>query len=177
MEEVYEHCVKHSYVLPTVYQGNYNPVSRRQETELFPTLRKLGLAFYVYSPLAGGFLTKTKQQVHDGVGRFDPNTRIGQMYRDLYAKPPYLEALAEWEKVAEEEGVSRAELAYRWVRFNSPLKEEFGDAIIIGASSVGQAEETIKGLAKGPLSEKACKGIDEVWETIKHAAPLDNINK
>lgn len=176
MEEVWNHCKEHDYVLPTVYQGNYNPVARLQETVLFPTLRKLGIAFYAYSPIAGGFLTKTKQQVLDGIGRFNPDTPVGKMYRGLYAKPAYLEALAEWERAAEEEGCDRAELAYRWVSFNSDLKADLGDAIIIGASRLEQIEQTVKALKKGPLSAKACKGIEEVWETIKHEAPLDNMN-
>lgn len=62
------------------------------------------MSFYAYSPLAGGFLTKTKQQVLDGAGRFDKNTSIGQMYGGMYGKPSYLEALSEWEAIAKEEG-------------------------------------------------------------------------
>ena len=44
----YEHCKKHGYVLPSAYQGPYNAVARGSETDLFPTLRKLGMAFYAY---------------------------------------------------------------------------------------------------------------------------------
>jgi aflatoxin B1 aldehyde reductase len=95
----------------------------------------------------------------------------------MYSKPAYLKALKEWEETAEEEGVSRAELAYRWVASNSALSPKYGDAIIIGASSIKQVDETITGIKKGSLSEKACKKIDEVWETIKHEAPLDNYHK
>ncbi len=50
VQAVYDHCVEKGYVLPTVYQGTYSPVTRYQETILFPTLRKLGIAFYAYSP-------------------------------------------------------------------------------------------------------------------------------
>lgn len=65
VQKAYDICKQNGYVLPTVFQGNYNPVARRQETELFPTLRKLNIAFYAYSPLAGGFLTKTaKGELH-----------------------------------------------------------------------------------------------------------------
>jgi aflatoxin B1 aldehyde reductase len=70
VEAVYNHCNENGYVLPTVYQGNYSPVARKQDTLLFPTLRRLKIAFYAYSPLAGGFLTKTKEQVKQGAGRF-----------------------------------------------------------------------------------------------------------
>jgi aflatoxin B1 aldehyde reductase len=48
-------------------------VARKQEEVLFPTLRKLGIAFYAYSPIAGGFLTKTKKDIEDGKGYVDRN--------------------------------------------------------------------------------------------------------
>lgn len=35
-------------VAPTVYQGHYNPIVRGGEKELFPLLRKHGIAFYAY---------------------------------------------------------------------------------------------------------------------------------
>lgn len=92
----------------------------------------------------------------------------------MYNKPSYLDALAKWEAIAKREGCPRAELAYRWVRFNSPLSREHGDAIIVGASSVQQLEETLKGLENGPLSDEAVRGIDDVWKTIEHEAPVDN---
>jgi len=177
VEAVYNHAKEKGYVLPTVYQGNYNPVARKQETLLFPTLRKLGIAFYAYSPIAGGFLTKTKQQVLEGAGRFDTSKPVGSMYSTMYAKPSYLEALAQWEKIASDEGCSRADLAYRWVRYNSPLKVEQGDAIIIGASRLEQLKETLDSINGGPLSDNAVKRIDEMWKTIEHEAPLDNYHK
>lgn len=177
VQKVYDHCKENGYVLPTVYQGNYSPVARRQETLLFPTLRKLGIAFYAYSPLAGGFLTKTKQDVLDGKGRFDPNTPIGAMYAGMYSKPAYLEALEQWDAIAKEEGTSKADLAYRWVRYNSPLSPEHGDCIIVGASSMEQLKQTLEGTNAGPLSKNAVQKIDEVWKTIEHEAPLDNYHR
>ena len=94
-----------------------------------------------------------------------------------YSKPAYLEALSQWEQIAKDEGVSKADLAYRWVKYNSPLDAKHGDAIIIGASSAQQLKETLGSISKGPLSEKAVKAIDGVWETIKHEAPLDNYHR
>ncbi len=172
--EVYEHCKTQSYVLPTVYQGNYSAVARKQETLLFPTLRKLGIAFYAYSPLAGGFLTKTKQQIQDGAGRFDTSTPVGKMYSGMYSKPAYLDALADWESIAKEAGCSRADLAYRWVKFNSDLNPEHGDAIIVGASSLDQLKQTLKGMDAGPLHDSITSQIDRLWKKIEAEAPLDN---
>ena len=81
VQEVYDYCKKNEYVLPTVYQGNYSAIARKQDTLLFPLLRKLGIAFYAYSPIAGGFLTKTKQQIEEGAGRFNKDNPIGQSKR------------------------------------------------------------------------------------------------
>lgn len=41
-------CEQKGYVKPSVYQGHYNLVVRRGETELFPLLRKNGMAFTAY---------------------------------------------------------------------------------------------------------------------------------
>ena len=144
---------------------------------LFPILRKLRIAFYAYSPIAGGFLTKTKEDIQQGKGRFDSSSPLGQMYSGMYGKPSLLEALGKWEEIAKEEGVPRAELAYRWVAYHSPLKKENGDAIIVGASSFEQLKETLASVNAGPLSDNAVKKIDEVWKTIDHEAPLDNYHR
>ncbi|OCK76837.1 aldehyde reductase [Lepidopterella palustris CBS 459.81] len=173
VEKVYELCKAHGYVLPSVYQGNYSAVARKPEDVLFPVLRRLGIAFYAYSPLAGGFLTKSKEQVLEGAGRFG-DSPFATLYNALYSKPSYLDVLAEWNAIAVMEGCSKAELAYRWVAYNSPLKEEFGDALIFGGNSMAQLEGTVKGLKEGPLSKEACKRIEGVWKRIEHEAPMDN---
>ena len=176
VQKAYDVCKQNGYVLPTVYQGNYSPVARRQETELLPTLRKLNMAFYAYSPLAGGFLTKTAKDLEEGKGRFNKDTPLGKMYSSLYAERKSLvEALSDWEAIAKEVGCGKAELAYRWVKYDSPLKPENGDGIIVGARTLEQLQETLKGLEAGPLPKDVVKKIDEVWEKIKHEAPLDNL--
>jgi aflatoxin B1 aldehyde reductase len=55
--EIYHICKQRGFVLPTVYQGMYNALTRDVERELFPCLRRLGMSFYAYNPLAGGLLT------------------------------------------------------------------------------------------------------------------------
>lgn len=161
-----------------VYQGNYSAVARKQETLLFPTLRKLGMSFYAYSPIAGGFLTKTRSQITEGVdaGRFTDAHPVGKMYLALYNKPSYLQALDIWQEAANEINVSKAELAYRWVTFNSPLSSKHGDAIIFGCTKYEQIPQTLGWLKAGPLPDKTVQKIDELWKTIEKDAPLDNYN-
>ena len=177
VERIYALCKEKRYPLPTVYQGNYNPVAKRQETELFSTLRKLNVAFYVYSPIAGGLLTKTKEQIIEGgkdAGRFGKGHWLGSLYADLYNKPSYHKALDLWGVAAQAGGGSKAELAYRWVAFDSPLDPKYGDAIIFGASRLSQVKETLAWLNKGSVGEEAKAEINEIWKTIENDAPLDN---
>jgi aflatoxin B1 aldehyde reductase len=79
--------------------------------------------------------------------------------------------------VAEREDTTKADLAYRWVKYNSPLKPEYGDGIIIGATSLEQLEQTLAGIGKGPVSEEAAREIEEIWEGVKSEAVLDLINQ
>jgi len=175
VEKIYDYCKSKDYVLPTVYQGNYNPVARHTEEDLFPVLRKLGIRFYAYSPLAGGFLVRSAEAIEKAdEGRFDKSTFVGEMYHKLYNRPALVKALTEWESIAKEAGVSKAALAYRWVTFNSILKPEFEDGIILGGSKPAQLEETLKAIQDGPLKPEIAKKIDSVWEAVKHEAPIDN---
>ena len=49
-------CNAKGYIKPTAYQGIYNAVHRNVEPELFPCLRKFGIAFYEFNPRASGFV-------------------------------------------------------------------------------------------------------------------------
>ncbi|KAJ5719733.1 alcohol dehydrogenase [Penicillium malachiteum] len=99
-----------------VYQGNYNVVSRDLEADLFPVLRQHGIAFFAYSPIAGGFLTKARAQLVEGTkgdGRWDPQSSMGSFYHTMYSKPSFFQALDEWNAMSESSGIPKAELAYR----------------------------------------------------------------
>ena len=173
VQKVYDVCKANNFVLPTVYQGNYSAVARGQEDRLLPLLRKLGIAFYAYSPIAGGFLTKSREQIEGGKTRFSADQMYG-LYHKMYVKDAFLKALGEWGRIAHEEGVSKTELAYRWIVFNSALRPEHGDAIVIGASTSTQLEQTLIACQKGPLSEQAVGRIEAVWEMVKGEAYVDN---
>ncbi|KAF3045928.1 hypothetical protein E8E12_007639 [Didymella heteroderae] len=172
VQRVYDLAKEKGYPLPEVYQGNYNPVARHLEKDLFPVLRKLNIVFYAYSPLAGGFLTKSAADLDAGTGRFNKDA-LGGMYSGMYDKPSLREGLKTWNQIAEKEGVPKAELAYRWVAHHSALTEE-GDGVIFGASKLSQIEQTAGGIKKGKLSQEAAKSIDELWESVKAEAPVDN---
>jgi len=175
--EYYNHAKIHNLVLPTIYQASYSPAVRRNETLLFPTLRELGISIQAYSPMAGGFLSRTASELTSPAkgGKWDPEMPVGKFYRTLFFKPSYLTFLEEWEKLVDQSGVSRVGLAYRWVRYHSVLKGELGDEMIIGASSARQFEETLIEIEKGPLEGWVVDRIEALWEGVKADAEVDHL--
>jgi aflatoxin B1 aldehyde reductase len=69
--------------------------------------------------------------------------------------------------VAKKHGLSEAECALRWITNHSLLRREFGDAIIIGASSANQLEENLANFEKGPLPDEIVKAFDEGWARVR----------
>jgi aflatoxin B1 aldehyde reductase len=43
VQKIYDICEREGYPLPSVYQGDYSAIARKQEELLLPTLRKLGI--------------------------------------------------------------------------------------------------------------------------------------
>lgn len=177
VEDVVKLSKERGWVAPTVYQGIYSAVARRCEEELFPTLRRHGLSFYAYSPVAGGFLTKTRESVMtEGRMAGAQQAAAAADYQRMFNKPGFLDALGVWGDVAAAEGASRAELAYRWLAHSSLLRGDLGDGIIIGAKNAEQFKETIGWIAKGPLSPEAVSKIQGMWDSLKGDAELDLFN-
>ena len=167
---------QNGWVTPTVFEGSYSAVARRPETELFPVLRRHGITFQAYSPIAGGFLAKTPAQLAGARGRWDAESQLGKMYRSLYDNPAQLEALQTWNGIATDAGVSPVEMAYRWIAHSSFLDGDAGDGIIIGANSAERAALTVGFIDKGPLEKYVVDRIDAIWPTIADVSPLDNWN-
>ncbi|KAJ7681956.1 Aldo/keto reductase [Mycena polygramma] len=169
-------CKQHGYVRPTVYQGIYNFVHRDVEPELFPALRKFGIAFYGFNPLAGGLLTDRYTSIDvtaGGKARFDPDTMLGKAYRNWYWKPVFFDALAAVRTVVAAHKLTMAEVALRWVAHHSLLRREHGDAVIIGGSSAKHIEENLADLEKGPLPEEVVKALEAAWTAVKGSTSSD----
>jgi aflatoxin B1 aldehyde reductase len=175
VDEAVRVAKENNFVVPSVYQGNYSAVARRTEDEIIPVLRRHNMAFYAYSPIAGGFLSKTRAQLaSDEEGRYGKGNPLNKVYNGLYNKPSFVAALDVWEQIAKDEGVSNAELAYRWIVYHSKLDGRFGDAVVLGARKHEQLRQTVEMIKKGPLSDAAVGRIDRIWEDIKGDAWLDN---
>lgn len=168
-----EICDRHGWVKPSVYQGVYNALYRTIEHELLPCLRKYGIAFYAFNPLAGGVLTdryhRDTQDVEPG-SRFDEKRMQGQMYRVRYWNDAYFDALDLLRPVAKKHGLRESEIALRWMMHHSQLGREFGDKVIIGASSKSQLEANLKDFEGDALPEEILEALNKGWEGCKGLA-------
>ncbi|EIN07863.1 Aldo/keto reductase [Punctularia strigosozonata HHB-11173 SS5] len=172
--QICEICKANGYVQPTVYQGFYNALQRAVEPELFPCLRKYGISFYAFNCLAGGFFTGkylSKEDQAEPGSRFDDSRMLGKFVRSLYWNDPYFNAVPSIKKAADKHGLSMVEVVLRWTSHHSAMKREFGDAIIIGASSLKYIEQNLNDLEKGPLPEDVVNAVDEAWNSVRGLAP------
>ena len=169
---MHEYTTTHGLVAPKVYQGNYNAISRTAEDSLFPVLHKYNMAFYAYSPLAGGFLCKSVAQLEEVVsGRWSTANPPDQLYLDFYRQKDYLHVLSIWNSIAEETGIPKSHLACRWLRWHSPLDATRGDAFILGASRLEQVRDIMESTTAGPLDVKTVQQIDSLWGLVSDCAP------
>ena len=160
------------WVVPVIYQGMMNAITRRVEDELFPALRRLGMSFYAYNPLAGGMLTGKHSRVSaKESGRFNGETIWGKIYQQRFMQEKQFDALEGILPACEAAGIPPAEGALRWMMHHSPLDGGKGDAVIIGASKMGHFEQNLAALAKGPLPASVVAAYDQGWEMCRGCAP------
>ncbi|PWY96869.1 Aldo/keto reductase [Testicularia cyperi] len=173
VEEMVRIADENGWVKPSVYQGLYNAITRSAEAELFPVLRKHGISYYAYNPLGGGFFTGafSKDSTVEKGSRFDPDRAQGQSYRNRYWNDNYFNALDQLRPVAEQHGLTLSEIALRWIVHHSQLKQNLGDAAIIGASSTKHIENNLIDLEKGSLPDPVVQAVENAWELVKPNAP------
>lgn len=167
VQTIYDICKKEGYVLPTVYQGGYNPLMRSADELLFPTLRKLGISFYAFSPLGGGYFTRTVEQLRNPA--HDTRMSAFPVFKEIYVSEESMKWLEDLTKICEENGTTTKQGVLRWFMHHSILKED--DGVILGASDEKQVDETLKACEMGPLPEAVVKAFDNLWELNKDVTP------
>lgn len=167
--DVYHICDKKGWVKPTVFEGIYNPLTRKAEIELNDCLNSLGLRFHAFNPMAGGLLTGRYGKYEDAPsdGRFThrPN------YKNRYWKKSFFDAVELIKNTAEKNGMTCIEAVYRWLAYHSMLDAERGDAIIIGASKLDHLVQNMKSIQAGPLPEELVSVFEKAWQITKGDSP------
>ncbi len=147
-------------------QPQYSLLWRVIEAEVVPTCVELGIGQIVWSPIAQGVLTgkyRPGQAPPEGSRATDDKggaNMIGRWLRD-----DVLERVQQLEPIAEQAGLSMAQLAVAWV-----LQNDNVSAAIIGASRPEQVTDNVKA-AGVRLDEDTLKAIDAVVDPIVERDP------
>ena len=147
-------------------QPQYSMLWRVIESDVVPTCEELGVSQVVFSPIAQGVLT----------GKYEPGAQPpeGSRARDekggadmvkRYLRDDVLEAVQRLKPVAEDAGLSLAQLAVAWVLQNQNVA-----SAIIGASRPEQVTENVKA-AGVRLDDDALKAIDTALGDIPEKDP------
>ncbi|MGI8901690.1 MAG: aldo/keto reductase family protein [Nocardioides sp.] len=140
-------------------QPQYNMLWRVIEAEVVPTCEELGIGQVVWSPIAQGVLTGKYKPGQDHPAGSRANDEKGGA--DMVARwldDDVLDRVQKLQPVADEAGLSLAQLAVAWTLQNSNVS-----AAIIGASRPDQVTENVKA-AGVKLEDDLMKKIDEVLE-------------
>ncbi|CAN0346786.1 unnamed protein product [Ascophyllum nodosum] len=175
--DIWHICKANGWQTPSVYQGMYNAITREVEQELLPALKKLGMRFYAYNPLAsehgGGILTgKHSFDKPSEDGRFSGNTVIGGLYRNLYWHKSIFDSIDNLKSLCQKHGIDLVSASLRWICHHSALTGEMEDAVIICGSSVSQVRANVDTCRdETPLPKDVVDGFDAAWETSKIHSP------
>ena len=168
VSNVWNICNENGWILPTVYQGLYNALSRAVELELMPVLRDLDIRFYAYNPLAGGILSGKYTDIqHITPGRFThrPN------YKGRYWRKEFFDALTVLNQACKNSGVTVLEASYRWLIECSHLDGTKGDGVLIGSSSVSQLHKNLSFFRNSDFDKSVFEVFELAWKISQEASP------
>jgi voltage-dependent potassium channel beta subunit len=141
------HRVAQQYGLigPTVEQPQYNMFERfKMEQDYTPVFQNVGLGTTIWSPLAAGFLTG---KYLNGIPEDSRLAIQGfDWLKERWVQEAKIEKVKKLAVLAEEMGVSLAELAIAWT-----IKNPNVTTAILGATKKHQLEENLKALQVLPL--------------------------
>jgi len=147
-------------------QPQYNMLWRVIEAQLIPACEELGLGQIVWSPIAQGVLTgKYKPGQAPPQGSRATDEKGGASMISRWMRDDVLTKVAELQPIADEAGLSMAQLAVAWV-----LQNDNVSAAIIGASRPEQVTENAKA-AGVRLEDTLLKAIDEVLGDVVERDP------
>jgi len=147
-------------------QPQYNMLWRVIDPEVVPTSRELGVGQIVWSPIAQGVLTgKYKPGADFPAGSRATDEKGGADMVKRFLNDDVLTRVQKLQPVADEAGLSLAQLAVAWV-----LQNDNVSAAIIGASRPEQVTENVK--ASGvKLEDELMQRIDDVLDGVVERDP------
>ncbi len=156
VQAAHDICERHGWHKPRTEQPQYSMLHRtRVEQTLLPVTRPRGIGLVVWSPLAMGMLTG---KYDDGIpedSRFAREEWAGKRF----LTDKNIEAVKQLKPIADELGITRAQLALAWV-----LRDPGVSSVIIGATKMEQILDNVKA-ADVELSDEQIARIDEIVGT------------
>lgn len=157
------HHIAHekSYPKPVSIQNPYNLLNRTFEIGLAEIAIRENMGLLAYSPMAFGLLSGKFHK-----GQDTPNDRINK-FKNMarYNSDQSYQATAHYVKIAEEAGISPAQLALAYVN-----DRPFVTSTIIGATHMNQLKENIDSVHI-TLTQEVLQAIDAVHKLISNPAP------
>jgi len=135
-----------------IHQPSYSMLNRWIEKELLDVLGDLGVGCIAFSPLAQGMLTSKYLK---GIPEGSRASRAASLSPELLSDK-YLEHVRALNAIATERGQSLAQLALAWA-----LRDARVTSVLIGASSVGQLDDSLGALDNLAFSPEELSRIDE----------------
>jgi L-glyceraldehyde 3-phosphate reductase len=135
-----------------IHQPSYSMLNRWIEKELLNVLGDLGVGCIAFSPLAQGMLTSKYLK---GIPEGSRASRAASLSPELLSDQ-YLEHVRALNAVATERGQSLAQLALAWA-----LRDARVTSVLIGASRVGQLDDSLGALDNLAFSPEELSRIDE----------------
>lgn len=161
------HALARELRIPLVSnQPQYNLLWRVIETEVVPACEELGIGQVVFSPIAQGVLTGKYvpgQPLPEGSRATDDKGGAGMI--DRWMREDVLERVQRLRPIADEAGLTMAQLAVAWVLQNPNVS-----TAIVGASRPEQVTDNVRA-AGVRLDEATMKAIDEVVDPIVERDP------
>jgi len=148
-------------------QPQYSALWRVIEAEVVPASEELGIGQIVWSPLAGGILSgkyKPGQAAPAGSRGADP--KFGR-FVEGWMNDDVLERVQQLGPIAEEQGLTIAQLSLAWVLQNSNVS-----AAIIGATRPEQVVENVKAVGV-KLDDEVMEKINKLLEPVAVTDPKE----
>jgi aryl-alcohol dehydrogenase-like predicted oxidoreductase len=141
---------------PVTLQPQYSLLAREIEWEIVPAVLDAGMGLLPWSPLGGGWLSGKYQRDQRPTGdtRLGDDPNRGMEAYDRRGTERTWNVIDAVQKVAEDRGVSMAEVALAWVNDRPAVT-----STILGARTLGQLETNLRA-AQLHLTEAETAGLD-----------------
>lgn len=145
-------------------QNHYNLVYREEEREMLPLCKQEGIGVTPWSPIARGYLARPHEEFQQTERGVNETTRKPGRHEN-YRRGGGREINSRVEKLAEDHGVTMAQIAISW-----QLHNEWVDAPVLGITSMEHLETAVEAIEIS-LSSDDISYLEEPYEPVHVDGP------